>query len=97
MNKQILYDAISTYGTDAQKIMAMEEMSELIKELSKNIRGNKNRINIAEEIADVEIMLEQMKIIFDISAETVRWKAYKMARLEERLNDEYTTKARNSE
>ena len=37
-----------------------EEMSELQKELCKHDRGKDNREAIAEEIADVQIMLEQM-------------------------------------
>lgn len=88
MNNQILYGAIKTYGVDAQMKMAIEEMSELTKELCKNFRGKDNKEQIAEEIADVEIMIEQLKIMFGCSVEVKRFKEWKMARLEERLEDE---------
>jgi hypothetical protein len=61
--------------------MAMEEMSELIKELSKNLRGNDNISAISEEMADVEIMLEQLKVIFSNRAEVDRYRAEKITRL----------------
>lgn len=80
------YDvAVSVYGKPSQLIMAMEEMSELTKELSKNMRGAMNVRAISEEIADVEIMLEQLKIIFANRAEVDRQKSEKLKRLSDRL------------
>ena len=61
-------EAVRAYGKQSQLVMAMEEMSELTKELSKNLRGADNAKALAEEIADVEIMLEQLKVIFRIRA-----------------------------
>ena len=58
--------AIETYGKDMQLNVAIEEFSELIKEICKSKRGNDNRENIIEEMADCYIMLEQLEIIFDI-------------------------------
>lgn len=55
--------ALDTYGAQAQTIIAMEEMAELTKELSKNLRGANNTAQIAEEIADVRIMLDQMALL----------------------------------
>ena len=52
-NREILENALMTYGAKAQILMVMEEMAELQKELCKNIRGKANVANIAEEIADV--------------------------------------------
>ena len=63
--------AIDKYGEEHQLIVAMEEMSELIKELSKNIRGEDNVDKIIEELADCEIMFEQIKIIFKIRKEEI--------------------------
>lgn len=59
--------AIETYGKDMQLNVAIEEFSELIKEICKNKRGSDNRDNIIEEMADCEIMLVQLQLIFDIS------------------------------
>ena len=44
--------------------MAIVEMSELSKELTKFLRGNGNKEKIAEEI-DVYIMMELLKLLFD--------------------------------
>jgi len=46
--------------------MAIEEMSELTKELCKYFRYGNNEKEIAEEIADVKIMLTQLEMIFDV-------------------------------
>ena len=85
MNQYILQKAIYTYGKEKQMIMAMEEMSELIKELSKNMRGENNVEHIAEEIADVEIMLAQLKIIHNCQNRVADWRLKKIDRLKARL------------
>ena len=61
-----LEKAIETYGKDMQLTVAVEELSELIKEICKNKRGADNREAIIEEMADCYIMLKQLEIIFDI-------------------------------
>ena len=78
--------AIETYGKDLQLTVAVEELSELIKELCKSKRGRDNRANIIEEMADCEIMIAQIQIIFDISAKELADKIIeKLKRLENRL------------
>lgn len=57
--------AIDNFGQAIQKVVAMEEMAELIQAISKSIRGKDH--NIEEEIADVEIMISQLKIMYDNS------------------------------
>lgn len=79
--------ALAAYGAESQMMMVFEEMAELQKELCKNARGSRNTVSIAEEIADVEIVLAQMKLHFDIVKETEDWKAVKLARLKRRLED----------
>lgn len=64
--EKIIKRAINTYGKKMQITVAMEELSELIKELSKHLRGEHNKEHIIEEIADVEIMISQLKIILNI-------------------------------
>lgn len=87
MNDNIYKDAIETFGIECQFIVAFEELAELQKELSKHIRGNNNIDKIAEEIADVEIMIEQLKIYFNIYEEVSEHKAGKLIRLSERIED----------
>jgi Maltooligosyl trehalose synthase len=81
-----LYRAtLDKWGADAQTAMCVEEMAELTKELCKWKRGKDNFNEIAEEIADVEIMLEQMKLLHGVSAKVETVKVYKRSRLMERL------------
>lgn len=47
-----------------------------------------SRENIAEEMADVEIMLEQLNIIFGNKADVSEWKKIKLKRIEERMEKE---------
>lgn len=82
----VIQKAIDTYGYDLQKQVAIEEMSELTKEICKDFRGKGNREHILEEIVDVSIMLEQLQIMYDISSsEMLRAVESKVKRLEERL------------
>jgi hypothetical protein len=84
-NKELYTKLLQTYG-DKQIIIAIEELSELQKELCKSLRNKTNFHNILEEIVDVEIMVEQMKIYFDIHEEDVEaMKEYKLERTKERL------------
>ena len=88
MNKKEIYRlALSTYGAEAQTLMVMEEMAELQKELCKHARGRENRAQIAEEIADLQIMLEQMAMLHDCAELVEGYKAQKLDRLEKRLRE----------
>ena len=60
----IMRDAIAYYGHLSQMLVAIEEMSEITKELLHYIRDRNERENVCEEIADAIIMLCQMRIIF---------------------------------
>ena len=90
--KTVMHKAIDAYGKEAQTLMFFEEVAELEKELCKNARGKQNHDEIAEEIADVEIMLEQIKIMYGVKESQVELiKAIKVQRLCKRLgcvNDE---------
>ena len=72
--------------------MAIEEMSELTKEICKDFRGKLNRENLIEEMADVLIMLDQMLLMYKISGDEIqRMRERKIERLKERMdkaNDE---------
>lgn len=68
-----------------QQTVAIEEMSELTKELCKSKRGQDNFNHIAEEIADVQIMMEQLILIYNIGPLVEVHKKNKLKRLQERL------------
>lgn len=67
----ILKQAIKTFGKDNQLTVAIEELSELTKEICKFKRGADNRAEIIEEMADCIIMLQQLMFIFGIEAEEI--------------------------
>ena len=77
--------AIDTYGEDAQLWMVIEEMSELAKEICKFMRGKRCPADIADEIADVAIMLEQATMIFGVNDLVRKHMDQKVERLKERL------------
>ena len=80
--------AIETYGKDMQLNVAIEEFSELIKEICKHKRGNDNRENIIEEMADCYIMLKQLEYIFDIDYnDIIAIRSNKIDRLAKRLEE----------
>mgnify|MGYP006972693960 FL=1 len=82
MDEQRIYRAaLAAWGADAQTLMVFEEMAELQKELCKAARGKDNREQIAEEIADVEIMLEQMKVLHDCAEAVTAYRESKLRRL----------------
>ena len=83
-----LKQALDTYGAEAQTLVAFEEMAELEKELCKHARGRDNRDAIAEEIADVLIMLEQMMLLHDCKDAVADFRRRKIKRLAERLKEE---------
>lgn len=72
--KDKLKNILTHYGLEPQIRQYAEESGELFKALNtclrKSSKGQSDdtiRDNIVEEIADVTIMLEQMKIAFDVS------------------------------
>lgn len=83
--KDNLKKIIDYYGEEKQMIKAIEEMSELQKELCKTLIGKENRDSLIEEIADVQIMLDQLKLIVsDIELKTIMQN--KIDRTIERIN-----------
>lgn len=88
MKKQDLYNSlIDKFGSVTQLIVTIEELSELQKAITKLLRNKVTQDNITamtEEIADVEIMLEQIKQFFKISEEVEYQKGIKLIRTEQR-------------
>ena len=77
---------IEKYGNYNQKLKIIEELAELIKEITKDLQECDNWDEIVEEIADIEIMLEQSKILYGINNQILdKIKKEKIARA---LNNE---------
>lgn len=93
----ILKRAINTYGSDIQRLIAIEELSELQKAIIKQIRKpcEENVANIAEEIADVYIMLKQVDIMYGIDSMVQKNIDYKVKRLSKRVKEELNRRMEN--
>lgn len=88
MMEDVFDKAIKAYGIKNQSIVAIEELSELQKELCKALRGRSNKAAMTEEIADVYIMLGQVERMYGIKAKDVlKVIREKRKRLERRLSD----------
>lgn len=84
-DRQFLNKLVNKCGV-SQMFIAVEELSELQKELCKFFRGKVNIENIKEEIADVIIMLYQVKNYFMIEDKELQdMVKYKIERTKERL------------
>ena len=87
----VIDKAIAKNGIPMQSVVAMEEMAELQKELSKAIRsmfttGNYDTSGMLEEVADVRIMLKQIMAMYNLDEKAVQAIMHtKMLRLDGRL------------
>ena len=98
MSEQEIYrEAIRRWGPNAQTSKAAEELCELAAALNRylsQIYAHEGEADydelgrlleaIAEEMADAEIMLQQLRMIFG-GPKVNAWKAHKIRRLAERL------------
>lgn len=85
--KKVYTKALIAYGDRMQMTVAVEELAECQKEICKILRGGENFPHLAEEIADATIMLEQLRIMFNINEQVCEYMDQKVWRLEERLRD----------
>ena len=86
---ELLKRTIETWGEKSQFEMAQEEATELALAVRKFIRrgDDKSFQDLAGEIADVEIMIEQMKIIeasLPMAIQQIKFE--KLKRLEKRID-----------
>lgn len=69
----ILYkQMLEKWGAESQILKFCEESGELTQALVKQIQKGRWKNRLIEEIADVELMLGQMKYIFEISEKEVK-------------------------
>lgn len=85
MINDTLRAAVQTFGANAQKLKAVEEMAELTKELCKDLNGQGSLAHISEEMADVEIMLEQLKYIYANTSLVYAYRKQKIERLQGKI------------
>ena len=83
-----LWQIIAHYGYSHQKGKAVEELNELCQALARDIQGQGDRANIAEEMADVYIMLGQLQLIYGNRPEIAAAIRDKLGRTMERVESE---------
>jgi NTP pyrophosphatase (non-canonical NTP hydrolase) len=82
--KQIYEKALVAWGRTSQMDMLVEECAELIQAAQKFNHRHGTYCDVTEELADVEIMCEQMRLIFDpVGIDEI--KRQKLERLEKLL------------
>lgn len=80
----ILQLALNTYGIVAQQWMLVEECGELLNAISKSKRFRAGKEDIITELADCEIIIEQLAFFYGID-DFKKEKERKLQRLKERL------------
>ena len=83
--KKVYQAALRKWGVGLQTMMAVEEMSELTKEICKIKRGKMDLDALADEIADVTIMLEQLREIYGLNDAVCDHMDAKILRLQSRV------------
>ena len=88
MKPELIDQVIFYFGEKNQVIKAIEELSELQKELCKALLNDFycDEKPIIDELADVEIMCAQLRHIFRISEQVDERKEFKIERLKQRIN-----------
>jgi hypothetical protein len=87
--EEILHGVQEEYGQSYEMVVAIEELSELTKELCKDMRDQGDEEAIAEEMADVEIVLAHLKLIYKNADMVAEWRGRKLRELEEMLKEEF--------
>lgn len=89
VRKAVYENAIAQYGMGEQILKAIEEMAELTNELAKSINPSSTTLDrIVDEIADVTIMMEQMRLLFDVNQDVQERIDYKVERLAQRIKEQ---------
>lgn len=80
--RQIINETLDRYGIERQSLVAMEELSELQKAISKLVRNPEERTkplefkglrhNLIEEMADVLICMDQLIVFYKIKQKDIQ-------------------------
>lgn len=79
--KEIYQIVLKSFGSEHQKKKLFSEIAELMQAICHTDEGKDTKEHIAEEIADVRIMLEQMVFLYGIHGEVERQHRIKVERL----------------
>jgi NTP pyrophosphatase (non-canonical NTP hydrolase) len=65
--EDIIRKTIECYDTVKQSVVCMEECCELVQAISKELRGKSDKEHLAEEMADILICMEMLKIMYHVT------------------------------
>lgn len=85
--QEVFKKALGKYGAEAQTKKLLEEMAELQEAICKQQNGRDTVEHVAEEIADVLVMLDQMMIMYDCRDLVKDIKREKVERLAGKLDE----------
>lgn len=89
LQKSVIEKALEKWGSMSELVVTLEELSELQKEVTKQIRNDGKIENLVEEMSDVYIVMEYLKMIFAVSDEDIKKEiGVKLNRLSDRLGKE---------
>ena len=89
VDENILFQSVKYYGKDIQSVVCMEECSELIQCISKELRDKSDISHLSEEIADVLICIKMLQLMYDIQDSQLQdWVDVKQQRMEERIRNQ---------
>ena len=91
--KEAIKSIADHYGYENQRKKLIEEMAELTVEICHldergNYQNHRDRAKVYEEIADVEVVLEQIKYLLTCDDEVETLKKFKVARQLDRIEGE---------
>ena len=95
LQKKNVETILKHYGRYPQIVKTIEELSELQKELCKYLNGKENEDYIIEELADVYVMLMQMRYLFDTEDKVLDEMKYKIDRTIQRIESEKANEKNN--
>lgn len=76
-----LLKSIELHGRKLKEVICVEEMSELTKEICKDLRGETRRDNLVEEFSDVLICMRMLSLMHNIQPKEVqKWIDFKVIR-----------------
>lgn len=86
INDQLIRESCNCFGVEDTSITAMEECSELIQCISKQLRYMDNRKHMEEEIGDVLIAVSDLIYIYDLDKDKIQhWIDFKQKRQVDRM------------
>ena len=88
--RELFQQALDRWGFSTQILVLLEEMAELQVELVRYLNRGTERLSLGkidEEMADVELMIDQMKLVFNNEPKMAEIRKVKLKRLRRLLKD----------